>query len=684
MQHLRKIALCLLLLSGLLLSACGAAGQPGSASEYTVKFYDGSVLVREEVVAAGELPESFVPDLEGRRFLGWQTGKGETADPFTTAADRDMSYTVLALPALRTHVPYLFMDENGFVYPDDALSADDFALALKALGGEPGEKLPSGAEPAPAEEIRAALLTFFTEEELAAFPATGTVSRTAFAQLMNALLGQGGEEHAIPAEGALAPVDLAADHAAFADVLEASVPHEPGGELTWQEAAPETGYAPGARFVYGKLYWCGEDGRLLRKAEVEGLAFGEDGLYTCGDEELDTYVTEILALLCDKYPEDANDRLAMLRHVYDYAIANFHYVGRSTHSDEEGWELRDGKVMLETGKGDCYNYTAGFTVLARGLGYPATPILRALDGNDLHAWTDIVIDGTPYIFDPQLEKHFKNNRFMLTYKQGEGYGYRRPFDTPGEVPEAFQDLTWNPPTQLGELVSTVGEDGLTYLVYLPVGYDESKQYNVLVYLYGADGDPYKILGTANTYSHQNRYLGHYITTPAFIEFLAERGECEGVIFAAVNTAMTDGQSDRYLRLLQYTVDNFSTYAESSSLEDLIAARDHFGIAGPSSAAQSICLAIQEMPDVFGCFGLFSGMIRTEATLECLSQKQDLSCVVVGVGEQEYRYKDMLKAYERIAAMENVKHAYLATFPDSEHEWSAFDGALRELLIHFKG
>ena len=45
---------------------------------------------------------------------------------------------------------------------------------------------------------------------------------------------------------------------------------------------------------------------------------------------------------------------------------------------------------------------------------------------------------------------------------------------------------------------------------------------------------------------------------------------------------------------------------------------------------------------------------------------------------------MVKAYERIAAMENVKHAYLATFPNSEHEWSAFDGALRELLIHFKG
>lgn len=523
MQFLRKITVCFLMFAALLLSACGAGGQQGNASEYTVRYYDGSTLLREDVVAAGETPEAFVPELEGKRFLGWQNEAGEPADPAGEAAGRDVSYIALAFPILRAHTPYLFADENGFVRPDDALSADEFSLALSVLTGETETGLPGGEKPVRSEEIKTALLGYFTAEELAAFPEEGTISRTAFAQLMNALIGQGGEERVIPAEGASAPVDLAPQHAAFADVLEASVPHEPGGERGWREAAPETGHAPGALFLHGSLYCCGEDGRILRGAEAEGLAFGEDGRYSCGDEELDAYVREILAALCDEYPEDAADRMAMLRHVYDYAIRNFHYVGRSTHSDEEGWELRDGKVMLETGKGDCYNYTAGFTVLARGLGFPATPILRSLDGNDLHAWTDIVIDGTPYIFDPQLEKHFKNDRFMLTYKQGEGYGYRRPFDTPGEVREAFQDLTWVEPTRHGELVEA-REGRFSYLVYLPYGYDESKQYNVLIYLYGADGDPYKILGTAKGYAHQNRYFGRYITTPDFVSLFRKSYE----------------------------------------------------------------------------------------------------------------------------------------------------------------
>jgi hypothetical protein len=123
---------------------------------------------------------------------------------------------------------------------------------------------------------------------------------------MNALIGQGGEERVIPAEGASAPVDLAPQHAAFADVLEASVPHEAGGEHGWREAAPETGHAPGPLFLHGSLYCCGEDGRILRGTEAEGLAFGEDGRYSCGDEELDAYVCEILATLCDEYPEDAD------------------------------------------------------------------------------------------------------------------------------------------------------------------------------------------------------------------------------------------------------------------------------------------------------------------------------------------------------------------------------------------
>ena len=606
----------------------------------------------------------------------------ETPAPSAVPEAQPPAEEIPAAPVFTAHVPFLFPDERGFIRPDAPLCADELTQALAVLAPSaqsPG--LSAGGQAVTAGQLRDVLAGLLGAGQLPEIPGEGEISRADFAVIMTGLMGTGTDETVQVAEGALAPVDLPADAPYYAAVLEACAAHEPGGELGWAELALDTGYEPGPFLLDGRLYCCGEDGRLLKNTSIGPLSYDENGRYTSGDAELDGYVTEILAAFCAEHPEEAGDRLALLRRAYDYAMTNFHYVGRSSHTDEEGWELRDGKLMLETGRGDCYDYTAGFVVLARGLGFPANGVIRSLDTpENLHAWTDIVIDGTPYIFDPQLEKHFKNNRFMLTYKDGAKYGYRRPFDTPGEVTEAAEDLVWIQPTQRGELVSATGENGLTYLVYLPYGYDESKQYNVLVYPYGADGDPYKMLGTANTYSHQNRYFGRYITTPAFIDYLVERGDCDGLIFAATNTARADGQSDRYISLIQYVAENFSTYAASSSIEDLIAAREHFGIAGPSTASQSICICLKDMPDVFGTIGLFSGISRLDEAVEAMAQKQHVT-LVMGVGDQESALSTMKTAYEQFSALENVD-ASLTIFPNSEHEWSTFDSALRELLFSF--
>ncbi len=189
-----------------------------------------------------------------------------------------------------------------------------------------------------------------------------------------------------------------------------------------------------------------------------------------------------------------------------------------------------------------------------------------------------------------------------------------------------------------------------------------------------------MLGTTSGYAHQNRYLGRYITTPAFVDFLVQRGDCSGLILAACNTAMTSGYGERYVKLLQYIVDNYSTYAESSAVEDLVAAREHFALSGPSSASQGICITLKELPDCFETIGLFSGVARLDEAEEGLRQKDHL-VLVMGVGEQESMFYTVESSYERFAQLENVD-AMLFTFPNSEHEWSAFDGALRELLFRF--
>ena len=115
---------------------------------------------------------------------------------------------------------------------------------------------------------------------------------------------------------------------------------------------------------------------------------------------------------------------------YDYVHDSFSYLGRR-HVVQEGvdWSIEEAKLIFESGKGSCYHFAAAFRALARRLGYPAYTILRSLDGDpaNVHAWTDIVIDGTPYVFDPQLHQRYGNERFMLSYEQARAYGgYVRP------------------------------------------------------------------------------------------------------------------------------------------------------------------------------------------------------------------------------------------------------------------
>ena len=431
---LRDACMLLCLSALLLLCACGAAqtvdSQPQSGEALCrVLYYDGEKLLREETLTAGETPEAYVPELEGRRFIGWEAKNGEELDPAGRALTEDLSVYARSLPAFGTHEAYLFADERGFLQPEEALDAQALSLALQALACAQEPVLPpEDGQTATLAQIREALQPFFTAQDLSVFDGEGTITRADFAVRMNALLARGGEETLRLKGEARAAVDLSRSDARYFDLLEASVPHEPDADgATWDAAAPGSGYEPGALFLGGELYCCGEDGYLLRDATADTLYFDETGRYSSGDEELDQLVRELLASLCEQFPADQADRMAMLRHVYDYMMSSYRFMGINTHKDDPGWELRDSKVLLESGRGDCFNFAGAFTVLARGLGFPAFGVLRSLDKPDnMHAWTDIVIDGKAYIFDPQLEMHFKNDRFMLSYADGARYGYRRP------------------------------------------------------------------------------------------------------------------------------------------------------------------------------------------------------------------------------------------------------------------
>ena len=88
--------------------------------------------------------------------------------------------------------------------------------------------------------------------------------------------------------------------------------------------------------------------------------------------------------------------------------------------------------MFETSKGNCYNFTAAFWALARGVGYDAVCYsgLVGVDRNP-HSWVEIVFDGTPYIFDVETEMQNRLNNdyytsmYQMTYERGKLWSYAR-------------------------------------------------------------------------------------------------------------------------------------------------------------------------------------------------------------------------------------------------------------------
>ena len=68
--------------------------------------------------------------------------------------------------------------------------------------------------------------------------------------------------------------------------------------------------------------------------------------------------------------------------------------------------------MLQKKKGNCYNFAASFTMLARQLGYDAEAV-SGLVGSELqaHGWAEIVMDGERLFYDTILESSYKERGF---------------------------------------------------------------------------------------------------------------------------------------------------------------------------------------------------------------------------------------------------------------------------------
>lgn len=287
------------------------------------------------------------------------------------------------------------------------------------------------------------------------------LTRAQAAVLLNRALGRLPDAKDAESCPASLLLDVPEDRADYADIVEAVLPHaycaEEDGELWQPEALEQSRYTSGVHLRGNSGYVVDEDGRVLRGSGLltyqgqrflranetgrifadgalhpldgeavyasqdgtlltvctleEGYSFDEDGYYTTGNEALDESARAVIA----ECTTDDMTQLEKLRACYDYVRA-FKYLGRNAAFGPEvnvipnDRLLEFGEKIFTTGKGDCYNFTAAFCLLARQLGYSAEPIVGECAyywnwGGIAHGWVEVQIDGETWLFDPQIENY---------------------------------------------------------------------------------------------------------------------------------------------------------------------------------------------------------------------------------------------------------------------------------------
>ena len=144
---------------------------------------------------------------------------------------------------------------------------------------------------------------------------------------------------------------------------------------------------------------------------------------------MDKYVAEIIAAQTN----DSMTREEMLRAMYVYVRDHYLYLRRNYYDvGETGWEINEALLMFQTGKGNCYNFTAAFWALARGIGYDAVCYsgLVGVDRNP-HSWVEIEIGGEKRIFDVETEMQYRliddyiTSMYNIDYDRGALWSYVR-------------------------------------------------------------------------------------------------------------------------------------------------------------------------------------------------------------------------------------------------------------------
>ena len=207
----------------------------------------------------------------------------------------------------------------------------------------------------------------------------------------------------------------------------------------------------------------------------------------------------------------------------------------------------------------------------------------------------------PYDYDPAMKFHAFDDSIYLSQSSN-----------PGQVIEEYYE----------------GPKGRNRLyVYLPAGYDESKQYNILYLLHGGGEDETTLFFHKDT--HMQNIFDHMI----------ERGDMDPMIIVTPTWNQTGAEyfsPELRDRVIPFVEGKYSTYAKSTELEDLQASRYHRAYGGFSMGSISTWGVLTNCLDIIAYYMPLSGEFRFN-TMNSAQQAQAIASAIDKAGLEKNEY-----------------------------------------------
>lgn len=201
----------------------------------------------------------------------------------------------------------------------------------------------------------------------------------------------------------------------------------------------------------------------------------------------------------------------------------------------------------------------------------------------------------------------------------------------------------------------------TAWVYLPYGYDETQSYNILYYMHGGWSNETTTLGTTEHPSVFKHVIDHAIQDDKMVPMI--------IVCPTYNNTNLNGQDSDSFSLAMRLTENyhnelvndlipavegrFSTYAEGTSADELIASRDHRAFGGFSMGSVTTWRTFEYCLDYFHYYLPMScgTSLNDEAILAAARNRDPDSYfiwVMTGTDDFAYGYDET-----RVSAMRNT-------------------------------